>query len=331
MKSVIMEIKGRDAIMLKRDGTFVKIRNRNYQRGQEIETPEVSAINGFSPARAAVSLLLVLMLTFSGFTFYTFAMPAGEISVDINPSIRLVINNADRVMRAVALNEDGEEVLASVSVEGMTAEQATLAILEAAGELGYIIEGESNEVVISVASRQEQKQLRLQERIRTALEAEEDVDVDEDEDEDEDGTDEDSGKSIRVTLDNPTRERVELAKEMGISPGRLVIIEKLQALDPEIETEDLEDTSIKELQSMIKELRRDGTGNNGLGNGVGNDNNNGNKAGKTSTIKSGTTGASPSVTTPASGTAAATTQTGTGQGMGNENKNKNSQGNGNGK
>lgn len=312
MKSVILEIRGRDAIMLKRDGTFVKVRNHNYQRGQEIEVAETAMRSGFSPARAATALVLVLLLCFSGFSYYTFAMPASEISVDINPSIRLVLNNADRVMQAIALNEDGEEVLAAISVAGMTAEQATLAILEAAKDLGYITEGEDNEVIISVANRREEKQFRLQERIRVALEGEEDVDVDDadDEDADEDENESGSGKNIRVTLDNPTLERVNQAKEMGISPGRLVIIEKLQALDPEVEAEDLTETSIKEIQAMIKDLRKDDAGNNGLGKGEGQDNDNGNKNGKNTTASS-------------------STQTGTGSGSDNENKNGNSQGNGN--
>src|SRR5471030_2510919 len=47
------------------------------------------------------------------------------------------------------------------------------------------------------------------------------------------------------------------ARKLGITPGKLNIIQKLQKLDPIINIEDYKSSSVKDIQKKTKELRKD--------------------------------------------------------------------------
>ena len=68
-------------------------------------------------AFGAVCAMLVLVLGIGGYRFL--GMPVSYVSIDVNPSIELVLNRLDRVISAEAYNEDGETILNAVSVRGL--------------------------------------------------------------------------------------------------------------------------------------------------------------------------------------------------------------------
>lgn len=88
MRGVVMSVKGRYAVLLTRDGDFVKIKNKNYSAGDKIS---VSQSTGRVLA-AAASFLVICGGIGSYFT------PAGYVSVDINPSLLMTVNIYDRVI-----------------------------------------------------------------------------------------------------------------------------------------------------------------------------------------------------------------------------------------
>ena len=117
MKAIILERRGDEAAVLCEDGTIVKVR----QEGEVGETIELEAAiipfpkkkNGWLAKVAAV----ILMLTISGSTFgYTTA--SAYVSLDIADSaLELKVNHFGRVIAVNALNDDTEELAASLSGE----------------------------------------------------------------------------------------------------------------------------------------------------------------------------------------------------------------------
>lgn len=87
-----------------------------------------------------------------------------SIEFDVNPSIELNINKNERVIEAIALNEDGKKILGDMDLEKVDLDVAVNAII---GEMllnGYITE-DANSVLVSVKNDDIEKGNELQERI----------------------------------------------------------------------------------------------------------------------------------------------------------------------
>jgi len=78
-----------------------------------------------------------------------------RVTVDINPSIELMVDDQNKVISATALNDDGSILIAGEALVGMQAEDAAELIVSLATETGYIVKGnvsaDENEVKISVS------------------------------------------------------------------------------------------------------------------------------------------------------------------------------------
>ena len=81
------------------------------------------------------------------------------VTVDINPSIELMVDDQNKVVSATALNDDGSVLIAGEALVGMQAEDAAELIVSIATETGYLVKGNvsvnENEVKISVSGNSE--------------------------------------------------------------------------------------------------------------------------------------------------------------------------------
>lgn len=66
-----------------------------------------------------------------------YAVAAAYVSVDVNPSIELTLNRADRVIDAAAYNAEGEALLRAVDTAGRPCEDAVSALLAEMEAQGY--------------------------------------------------------------------------------------------------------------------------------------------------------------------------------------------------
>lgn len=78
------------------------------------------------------------------------------MTVDINPSIELMLDSKNKVVSATALNDDGSIILAGETIVGKKADEAVEIIVEVSTETGYIVKGnveaDENTVSISVSA-----------------------------------------------------------------------------------------------------------------------------------------------------------------------------------
>lgn len=94
--------------------------------------------------RAALSLAACVLAAVIGVGAYNQLHPTAFVQLDMNPSIELQVNKYDKVVGVEALNDDGQQVLDAVDVEGDTYEDAVQeitssdAFLEYAGENSYL-------------------------------------------------------------------------------------------------------------------------------------------------------------------------------------------------
>ncbi|MCD4826802.1 MAG: hypothetical protein K8Q99_03380 [Acholeplasmataceae bacterium] len=83
------------------------------------------------------------------------ALQAEELSyvtIDINPSVELIVSPNDKVIEANALNEDAEVLLSELDLIGMDLEVAIDLIIQTSIELGYISVDEDVETFVEVST-----------------------------------------------------------------------------------------------------------------------------------------------------------------------------------
>ncbi len=239
MKAVIVDVRKKTAAMLCDDGSIIKIRNRNYTIGKEVDAGMTIKIMTIRTAItvAAASLLLALGLGTS-----SYYVPARYVSVDINPSIEYSLNMYNRVVDVKGVNQDGENILEELNIKALKnkkIEDALSMTISQAAKEGYL-QAEGSGIMIATAARNnnsaEQLAVMLKETAMSVVAA--------------------NNSQALVIGEAVGLERVEEAKELGITPGKLNLIEKLieSSEDPESVTkEDWLDKSVKEIMEQTKE------------------------------------------------------------------------------
>lgn len=96
-----------------------------------------------------------------------------RVTVDINPSIELIVDEENKVVSVTALNDDGNIIIVGETFIGKTSEEAVALIVSIATETGYLVKGEveasENEINISV-SGDEKAQKELYNSIKKEVE-----------------------------------------------------------------------------------------------------------------------------------------------------------------
>lgn len=158
------------------------------------------------------------------------------IGLRINPEIELLADEVGNVVAANAVNEDGEVILSTVELEGMSVEEAGETFTQTANDLGYLTpDGEKDTVYIDVESTIDGEDARLTEqltaRIRRYF----------------------SNKGINGKIAPETLEKyAEKATEWGVSAGHTKLIMRVLDAHPELSDQDVLQMSIKELLQLIK-------------------------------------------------------------------------------
>lgn len=113
MKAVIVEIKGKYAAILAENGLVSKVRNRNYEIGQEIVLNNNKAKLIRMTAAAAAAIMIFVTPAWAYLTPYSY------VSLDVNPSFEFFVNRFDRVLTVKAFNDDGGEMSKDIDIDGL--------------------------------------------------------------------------------------------------------------------------------------------------------------------------------------------------------------------
>ena len=160
---------------------------------------------------------------------------ASTIGIDVNPSITLTINKKEKVLDVTANNEDARIILDDMDLSGSNVNVAINALIGSMVRNGYIDEL-ANSILISVDSMDSVESEKLRQKIVDKL-----------------NTFINNGNNISVVSQSisATSDSEALAKEYGISVGKLELIEKLIAKNNLYTYEGLKDLSINELNLLL--------------------------------------------------------------------------------
>lgn len=242
MKAVIVELIEDKAVVLCKNGDFMKIKKcKGYEVGKEID---ISSVTNFKMSRltkmvsAAAAVILVAGLSYG---IYSYNTPYSYLNIDINPSVEIATNVYDRIISVKPLNEDGQKLLELGSYKNMKLEDGVEELLQDARDEGYFNDEQRNAVMITVSGKDEDKVAEIEEQVKDTAEAEV----------------KEVSKDAQVVVEKVPLVRHQEAQKLGISPGKMLLIERLKAVSPEIKPEDYVDKPVKEILSAINEKKKE--------------------------------------------------------------------------
>lgn len=234
MKAVIVEIRGETAAALGRDGSVFKVKNHAYAVGQTIDVRR----GGFSRQLAVLAAAAAAVFLIVGAGIHTYLSPYSLVSLDVNPSLQYTLNRLGLVLSVEAVNGDGDELLQEVgTLNNRSIEDAISITVKQIAEDGYFDGDEPGGMVIAASSHDEQEAARLAENAKeTALRATQE-----------------SEKEVVVAAMTVDEGKVQAAKELGVSPGKLTLVEQLKETASDPETIDVKEWLEKPVKDIMKE------------------------------------------------------------------------------
>jgi len=238
MKAVIVEIRDKYVAALSKDGRILKIKNDNYAIGQEIIMKEQWINNRRFVKIAATAAASIMLFVAPAWAYLT---PYSYVSLDVNPSVEYTVNMFDRVLSVKAVNDDGEEILKEMDLDDLKNKNIEVAVQEVLNgiiDAGFFAEGEEGGVMIAASSKNNEKSQELAEKLKSKVE---------------ETIKEDSSESeVEVAAVGVGEERVEEARKLGVTPGKLNLVQKLQE-----SSEDPDDINVEEwLNKPVKEIMK---------------------------------------------------------------------------
>lgn len=208
--AVIMEVRGKYAAALTRDGLFIRVPNDGYTVGQTIElNDQVKSANGRKRLRAVTAMAAGFLVLFLG-GWKGYITPVGVVSLDVNPSIEYSINAFDRVLDIAAVNDDGDQILEGMDEQALLyrpVDDAIDATITTLRQKGYLAEATENDVMLSASAINTRHAEALAQRLNARVSRQDDLTV----------------YSASVTPDE-----VQHAHTYGTSAGKFYLIEQLK-------------------------------------------------------------------------------------------------------
>lgn len=162
---------------------------------------------------------------------------ASVVSLDVNPSIQLQVNQKEIVLEAQALNAEAEEILEGMDLRKTQLTVAVNAIVGSLLQHGYL-DRISTAILISVEDDDVQRASRLE----TSLTAEVDAAL----------TNASAGAAVLSQTLTSDAALEEQAKTSQISVGKAALVQQVQALNSALDFDALAALTVEELDQLIQ-------------------------------------------------------------------------------
>jgi len=210
-----------------------EILSRCEQKGIEPMKETKKGKKLFLAIGAAAAALAIAVGGLAGFSAAAKNKVDSVIAFDVNPSIRLEVNAEERILRAEALNADGNAVLDDMDLKNTELDVAVYAIIGSMVKNGYISELQ-NSILITVENEDAAKGAALEKKLNDEVSSILDANAI-------------PGAVLTQTTTTETEEVKNLAAAHNISTGKAALVETIAAQDPTRKADDLAELSVTEL------------------------------------------------------------------------------------
>ena len=239
-RGVVLETQKSTVTVLTPQGEFINIpwfKLPYPEIGSEVKFAQPMEKRAFFKDNRFMAIAACLMIMFLSMTLWAgIILPSSQqvvayVNIDINPSIELGLNKQGKVVQAIGLNQDGELLLQKLELKNLTANKAVEIITNAAVEGNYLHADKENNVFITVSDSQKvpDRVINLEQKVSAQLTA-----------------NKLSGNTQVIEVSGDLHDK---AKELGVSPGKYVVL--LEAVEEGLDLT-LEDIKGNSITSAIK-------------------------------------------------------------------------------
>jgi hypothetical protein len=241
VKGIVAELHNSYMIVITEKGDFIRHKKiSNCKIGDEVNIKTVS----FSKltkqiSTLAASFIIIAMLITGTYAYYS---PYSYVSIDINPSLGLSVNRFDKVIAIKPLNEDAKQLLSSSgSINNKSLNDAVAEILETAYDSGYLKSNEENSVMFVISTDNEKEELKLSQEVEKV-------------------SSEQLSKlsnNYNIIIEKAQVEEYKNAIGENLSPGKVMLINEVKNIKPDMQLEEVKQMSVQQVMSIIKEARKE--------------------------------------------------------------------------
>ena len=210
--------------------------------------PRTEAVVPFRPrrrshARALIAACLTLVLVGgTGGVFYQRANAvASVVSLDVNPSIELKVNQKEKVLSCIPLNQEAEAVLSGMGggadLKGAKLEVAVNAVVGALVSSGYL-DSLSSAIMISVEDQDQDRADRLRQELTGTVDSV--------------LQSQSSGAAVLSQTVDASADLDQQAREYHISTGKANLVNQVIAQNDSLSFDALAKLTVEELSDLIK-------------------------------------------------------------------------------
>lgn len=151
MRAVVVELQARRAVVLTKDGRFLKVVRKNHRLGEEtwVTVPQEAFVPALRWATAAAALALVVAVMGRALPG-AYAATVAYVSVQIDPGVTLGVASNGTVTSARAQDQDAAVVLSHLSLIGDSLPKAVTAIVDSSLAAGLVKSGHWVAYVVTV-------------------------------------------------------------------------------------------------------------------------------------------------------------------------------------
>ena len=239
IKSALNQIKAEDDLIKKTEIFLLNaIENKQEEKIIQIKKSRSNFIRKLSIA--ACIAIVVCISSISGYAYYI--TPVAFLSIDINPSIELGVNSFNKVISSAGYNDEGKTILRRQNVINLNVKDAVDTIVQSASSNGFIADDGSTIISVTAvtdnATIAEKLGYDSEQGANNAIKA----------------------KGITAVIfikDNMPLARRNEANMLGITPGKLNLIQKIQAFDSTATVDQYKDCKVTDIMKKVIELKKD--------------------------------------------------------------------------
>ena len=245
MKNKDIEHRIREEVKAATPDVFEKVAGADISTDSNIkafETGNRKSVRLKAARRGLAAACAAIVVGLGALIYSLNAVTDSSISIDVNPSIEIITNKRDKVIKVNALNEDAEKVIGAMKLDDTGLDVTVNELVSAMVEYGYI-SADKCDILVTVENKNEEKAKSIRDRV------------------DNDITEALIKLEIKPNLVSQTADRhkknddiQKQADENGISYGKALMISKLREKYPVLADEKLETMSTHEILLLLDSL-----------------------------------------------------------------------------
>lgn len=252
IKAVVLEKHKNSITVLTEEGAFRTLKYKGDAGvGEEIQLPVQSRAAFWRIGASVAAVVLLALMGILGWNAWQPRTAVAMISLDINPSLQLTVDQKGDVLELESLNSEAEQVATGLSLKGKPWGEAVNKIIQKSVALNYLSE-EENWVVVgysSAASDPKEPPVKSSAINTEAITKQVQQAVHE------------QGLKSTVAVYELTSEQKRQAQETGLSLGEYALVDTAQKAGIKVEPKDLkakeERTRLLETPEIQEQMRKD--------------------------------------------------------------------------